>query len=133
MLLDNGNGTVTGGPLDILCILHSAPSGRYHVAFFEEHPLPSQSGESVDEIDFVRLKSILTHTDGADTLEGAHDHLREMREKLILQDENVTEVPLPWDGTIGTVWMVGNWRKTKEPLEEVLKTSVGRVVRFTTG
>lgn len=128
MLTVQSDGTVMAGEADVLCILHNAQTQRWHVAFFEEHPLPSQGGASISELDSLRLKSRFTHTSGGETIDDAREHLADMRTKLIVDDRNVASKALPWDGELGIVWMVPNWRKADRPIDEVLATFVGSVV-----
>src|SRR3989344_3421913 len=109
MKIDNGDGTIIGGSLDVLCILHDVQKNRFHAAFFEEHPLPGPI-MPMEETKVVRLKSNLHHTGGSDTLEGAREHLQELRSKIQLPDENLTGEPIPWEGELGIVWIVPNWR-----------------------
>lgn len=110
MMINNGNGTFTAGRLDVLCILHNVNTGRYHAAFFEEHPLPGEV-KSIEETDIVRLKSKMHHTTGSDTLEGALEHLEELSEQIIVPEENIKKDPIDWDGEIGIVFVWENWRK----------------------
>lgn len=110
MLIDNGNNTFTAGGLDMLCILHDVNTDKYHAAFFEESSLPGKI-KSIEETDFVRLKSKIHHTSGSDTLDGALIHLKDLSEKIVVPDENVFKQPIEWDGTIGMVLLWENWRK----------------------
>lgn len=109
-MLDNGNGTFTAGPLDMLCILHDVNTNRYHAAFFEENPLPGKV-ESVQATNIVRVQSKMHHTEGSDTLEGALEHLKELSQKIILPKENIKNDPIDWDGNLGVVILMENWRK----------------------
>lgn len=109
MLLSNNDGTYTAGPLDVLCILHDTTTGRYHAAFFEEAPFPGPRPE-VFEGRAVRLKSKMHHTTGAASLAGAQAHLDDMAKMIAVPPENLWLEPKPWDGEIGIVWMVPNWR-----------------------
>jgi hypothetical protein len=108
MLLDNGDKTFTAGSLDVICILKDVTTGRFHVAFFEEHPMPGPV-TSVKDTKFVRLMSKYHHTEGADTIEGAKEQLKEMRAKFLIRDENVSEEPIDWNGELGIVWISPNW------------------------
>lgn len=101
----------TAGPLDVLCILHDTTVDRYHVAFFEEAPMPGPIGP-VEALSAVRLKSRMHHTEGAPTLDGALEHLDTMlAEQIELPESNVCREPFPWDGSLGLVWLVPNWRR----------------------
>lgn len=110
MLLNNGDGTYTAGPLDAVVILHHNETGRYHVSLFEEHkdlgPIPM-----VGETRVVRLISRMHHTEGAETLEGAKVQRQEMLSKLTLPAENVFEEVADWDGTLGVVLWKEYWRE----------------------
>ena len=118
MLIDNGNETYTVGEADIICIL-KLPTNTYHVAFFEEHPLPGQV-KPIGELDFLRLKSKMHHTQGSPTLEGAQVHLDEMRGKLIIPDANVLkERAISVEDPVNT-WVLPNWIKDNKPLSEIL-------------
>jgi hypothetical protein len=59
-------------------------TGRFHATYWEEKPLPGGAPETI-----VRLKSKMHHTTGAETFEGALEHIREMREQIQIQDANV--------------------------------------------
>lgn len=113
MLISNGDGTYTGGPLDVLCILHDETTGRYHAAFFEHKPMPGPRRE-VKDIEIVRLKSKGHHDEGAEDLDGANKHLDEFATVIKVSDENVQREPIPWDGIIGIVRIVPNWRLEPE-------------------
>jgi hypothetical protein len=110
MLLNNGNGTFTGGPLDAIMILHNIDRGTYHAAFFEEHPLPGPVLD-VEKTKLVRLQSRFHHTEGSLTFEGAVQHVKELAEKITLPKENIfKDKPREWDGKIGITYLVDNWR-----------------------
>lgn len=102
MLMPNGDGTYTGGNQDIICILNDVNTGKYHAAFFEESPLPGGN----EEVGFLRLKSKMHHTQGAETIEDAFKHVDDMRQKVHVSDDNVWREPKDWDGTQGLVWVV---------------------------
>lgn len=110
MMIEATNGTFTAGELDVLCILHNVNTGRYHAAFFEEHPLPGEV-KSVKETDIVRLKSKMHHTEGSETLEGALEHLEKLSEQIIVPDENIRKEPIDWNGELGVSLVWENWRK----------------------
>lgn len=113
MMIDKGNGTYAAGLLDVLCILRNVNTGKYHAAFFEEIPVPGKV-EPMNETEIVRLRSKMHHTTGSETLDGALDHLKELREKIIVPDENVKKEPIDWNGEIGTTFVWENWRKNQE-------------------
>lgn len=114
MLINNGDGTHTGGPLDVWCILHNATQGAdtYHPAFFEEKPMPGPR-PSVQDTKVVRLKSKMHHTEGFPTLEKALVQLDELAAKFRVPNENVWREPVEWDGHEGLVWLRENWRKNE--------------------
>lgn len=114
MLINNGDGTFTAGPLDVLCILHNVKKGRFHAAFFEESPFPGPVPD-VDDVKVVRLKSKAHHTEGAETLEGALEHLDDLAAQIQVPPENIWRKPRKWDGQIGIVWITDNWRVSGEP------------------
>ena len=109
MIIDNGDGTYTAGPLDVWCVLRDMTTGRFHAAFFEEKPMPGPVPE-VKDVTVVRLKSKLHHTEGAPDLAGALDHLDEMVAKIQVPEENVWREPREWDGQQGIVWLERNWK-----------------------
>lgn len=88
MLLKNEDGTHTAGPYDLMCIQHDEATGRYHVALYEEKPLP---GPVQDRPAVLRLKSKMHHYEGAEDFPGALVHLAELREEIHLKDEQVWE------------------------------------------
>ena len=109
MLIPKGGGTFAAGKADVLCIL-KLPAGTYHVAFFEEHPM-SGPIKPIEELEFIRLESKMHHTDGALTITEAQEHLKQMRKKIEISDNNIifdeaVEVEDPF-----CVWTVGNWIK----------------------
>lgn len=119
MLIPQENGTVSAGPADILCIL-KLPTGRFHPAFFEEHPMPGPI-KPIEELSFVRLKSKMHHTSGMETLEDATAHIADLRKKLIISDENVVsdeafEVIDPM-----SVLAIKNWTTGQITLKSALK------------
>ncbi|OGH08763.1 MAG: hypothetical protein A2152_00055 [Candidatus Levybacteria bacterium RBG_16_35_6] len=110
MLIENGNGTFTGGPLDAIMILHDVTKGTYHAAFFEEHVMPGPVPD-VKDTPFVRLMSRMHHTMGSDTLEGAQKHVDELAERISLSPKNIFKnTPKEWDGQLGIVYIEPNWR-----------------------
>lgn len=108
MLLERNDNTFDGGILDVICILHNVNTNRYHVAFFEESPMPGPV-QPIEEMIYVRLKSKMHHTVGAATLEGAMKHLEEFKSKIHVQDKNIWLEPKDWDGEVGIVWVVPKW------------------------
>jgi hypothetical protein len=111
MRIRNDDGTIITGPFDVLLILQNEKTGRFHVCFAEEHPLP---GPIEEHPKFLRLKSSLVHTGGAATLDEAKVQLAELRKRLIVLDENVFPEPREWDGEPFSTLMT-NWRKPAEP------------------
>lgn len=112
MLIPNEDGSYTGGPLDVILIYHNIGAGTFHPVFYEEHPMPGRVLDVKDEA-VIRLKSKIHHTVGFGTLEEAQDNVRaEMRSQITLPDTNIAiERALPWDGALGDVWLVQNWRQ----------------------
>ncbi|TSC81738.1 MAG: hypothetical protein G01um101420_843 [Parcubacteria group bacterium Gr01-1014_20] len=107
MFIDRGDGTVLSGPADTLCILR-LPVGSYHVAFFEEKPMPGPV-KPINELSIIRLKSKMHETNGHETLEGAKASLAELRKKFIVPDENVVDdVAFEVEDPV-QVWVVENW------------------------
>lgn len=92
MLIPNPDGTVSVGPRDIVGVLRDSHTGRYHVCLWLESPLP---GDALGEAShgFIRLKSRVHHTAGADTFEGMLEQLVEFRKKYIVADSNVLAKP----------------------------------------
>ena len=122
MLLNNGDGTFTAGPLDVMIIYHNVLTDTYHPAFYEERPMPGPATPA-----FVRLFSKVHHIEGAKTLEGAQALLAELRAKIKLDDLNVeSEHPMPWDGELGHVLFVPNWRKggVDHPFSSVVSMAI---------
>lgn len=114
MLIENGDGTGTAGPLDILLILHNVEAGTFHAAFFEESPPPGPI-QDVADAETVRFKSKMHHTRGAPDLAGAQAHLDELGRTVHVPEGNVArDRAVPWDGQIGFVWVIPNWRRRGE-------------------
>jgi hypothetical protein len=112
MLIEKDNGTYTGGPLDVLCILHDVTTDKFHPAFFEEKPFPGPI-LGVTEADIVRLKSKMHHTEGFSTLPEALVGLDEFALKIEVPASNLWRYPREWDGELGIVWVLQNWVKMK--------------------
>lgn len=118
MFIRQKGNTLVGGEADIMCIIE-LPAGTFHVALFEERPLPGPV-KPIRELDFIRLKSKMHHTTGAKTLEGAQEHAREMREQLVIEDSNVcVEKAMLVEDPV-QVWMLKNWTTGERTLEEVI-------------
>jgi hypothetical protein len=63
---------------DVLGVLFDESKKRFHACLWIEYPLPgSLQGENV-----VRLKSKFHHTEGADTFEGALQHIAELEPRF---------------------------------------------------
>lgn len=110
MMIQDGDKVIVG-PLDVAVILHDVTTGRYHAAFFEDHPLPGPV-LAAEDVGLVRLKSKMHHTEGAPDLAGALVHLDAMVDKMVIPIENIWREPEPWDGQIGLVWVVPRWPQT---------------------
>lgn len=116
MLVNNGDGTYTMGPADVMCIFR-LPTGRYHLVILEESPMPGPI-QSLDSLSVIRLKSRGHHTDGAETLEGAQAHIAEYRKKLKIKDANVlSDVAIDMEDPV-CVFPVRNWIRDNIPLKE---------------
>ena len=114
MLIDNGDGTHTGGPLDMHLVLHDVTTDRFHPAFFEEHPMPGLVLPS-EEVETIRLKSKMHHTEGFATKEEAIANMKDdLAQKIQLLPLNVVEEPVEWDGQVGIVLLATNPQRTKE-------------------
>ena len=112
MLIENGDGTYTGGLLDVILIYHNINEGTFHPVFYEESPLPGPL-QDIGDVSMVRLKSNMHHTEGFATLEAAQENVRtDLRIKILLPDDNIAiEQAIPWDGMAGGVQIVQNWRQ----------------------
>jgi hypothetical protein len=115
MMIANGDGTYTSGPLDALMILQHESTLRFHVAFFEEHTFPGPI-QPVSEVPFVRLISKMHHTEGAATMDEALVQRAEMLEKLQVPAANLFDDPVAWDGHLGVVLILPNWLKESPSL-----------------
>lgn len=119
MLIEKEKGVFLGGAADIICIL-KLPGGTFHVAFYEEHPMPGPI-QPIKDLDFIRLKSRMHHTVGAPTLEGAQKHFDDMRTKIKIPDSNVARnMALEMDDPVSTL-VLPNWIKKGKSVEEVLQ------------
>ena len=122
MLIPHGDGTYIGGPLDVIMIYHNVAKGTFHPVFYEEKSMPGPIRD-YNEIDAVRLKSNMHHTEGFKTFEEAQANVRDVFSKqIVLPPSNVAiERAVNWDGQNGDVWIVQNWRKegAERPFAEV--------------
>jgi len=109
VLIQNDDGTYTGGPLDVLCLLHNVEARTYHAAFFEESPFPGPI-PNVDVTKVVRLKCNMHNTEGSPNLKIAMGHLHELSAKIEVPPENIWMEPRLWNGSVGLVWVEPNWR-----------------------
>jgi hypothetical protein len=115
MMLRNEDGTYDMGRFDVLGILKDTSTGRFHACLWLEHPLP---GVPEPDPELVRLKSKMHHTVGADTFEGAVEHVKELHLKvkvsetnLWIKPEQVAERDFNQQG-YADVLVVRNWLKT---------------------
>lgn len=107
MILSNGNGTFTCGPYDIMLTLYDVNNKTYHPALFEEYPMP---GDIQPKSGF-RLKAKFHHTIGATSLDASQILFDEMASKFLLSKENYfRDKILDWDGELGIVIMLPNWK-----------------------
>lgn len=127
MLLEtNQSGVFTAGSADMMCIL-KLPSGTYHPAFYEEHPMPGPI-QPIAELSTIRLKSKMHHTSGFATFEEAQEDLKKLREKIILPDANVFwEEAIETDDPLGN-FMIANWTRGVIPLKDALGQAFGLVI-----
>lgn len=125
MLISKGDGSFMTGPFDVLCILHNRETGRYHPAFFEDHPFPGPQPVRIEDVKVVRLMSKMHHTEGASTFEGALRQLADLKHQIDVPVTNIWLRPKPWDGNTGLVWVVENWLQNPmqalNDLKEALK------------
>lgn len=118
------NGKWQAGEADILCILR-LPGEKYHVAIYEEHPLPG-SVEAIDSLEFLRLKSKMHHTLGNDTLAEAQSNAAELRKGVTFADSNVyLDAAITVEDPVGQ-FIVPNWTRKNCTLEEALRHIGGR-------
>ncbi len=109
MLVETGEGTFVTGRLDVVLILHHVEADTYHVCCFTEAPFPGTGGVSGD---MVRLKSRAHHEQGAPTLAEAQVQLDALLQSVHFDEPNILREPAkPWDGELGLVMVVNNWRK----------------------
>ena len=119
MLIKNGDSYI-GGPLDAIVVLHDVTKNTFHAAFFEEAPMPGPVGE-VEAVPIVRLKSKMHRTEGAATLAEALEHLDSLTNKIELPESNVArDKAIPWNGELGIIFIVRNWRAEKVNVGDVL-------------
>lgn len=99
-----------GGALDAIIVLHNAITDTYHAAYFTEAPMPGPL-VPIEKLDTVRLKSRMHHTAGAPTIDEARVHATALQVETELADANVLPDLVEWDGELGVVLLVPNWRK----------------------
>lgn len=108
MLINMGDGTFTGGPLDVLLVLRNQETGRFHVSFVAEHLPPGPVKDSI-ETEVVRLRADMTHTAGVSTFEQAQAEIDAMRAKITLRDQNVVRDGFyEWNG-VPLAMLANNW------------------------
>jgi hypothetical protein len=116
MFIENGDGTVTVGPLDVIVILKIG--AKFHACFAAEKPFPGPV-KPAKEVVAVRLKSAMHHTTGTDTLEQAQAEVEEMLKKMKIDATNVFKSEaIEVDDPIFTV-ITANWLNSddhKNPL-----------------
>jgi hypothetical protein len=88
MLIRTDTGHLAG-PFDVIGIMKDVSTGRFHACIWEEYPMPGSQPPDT----FVRLKSKMHHTVGAETFEGAVEHVEGMRTKIVIDDANVWIAP----------------------------------------
>lgn len=114
MLIRNADGTYDGDRFDVIGILKDSSTGRFHACIWLEAPMP---GLPDPDPNAIRLKSKMHHTIGADTFEGAIEHVQELRTKFKVDDTNVWTKPeqvvernFAQEG-FADVMLVPNWLK----------------------
>lgn len=123
LIVDYEKRTATAGPYDVILVLKHEQTGRLHVCFAEEHPMP---GPIEEYPAIVRLKSKYTHTMGAADEAEMAVQLDEMRAKILLPDENVWPEPhLPWDGE-AFVTVMSQWRKSPQERTAALVSALAK-------
>ena len=119
MLIRKDDKSFTGGPLDVLCILHRIETDTFHAAYFEEKMMPGPIVQ-VSAVATVRLMSHMHHTEGAESFAGAQEHLKDLATKIELPETNIVrDRAIPWDG-YPFILMVPNWRQKELPVSAVL-------------
>lgn len=98
------------GALDAIIILHNVDTDTYHASYFVEAPMPGPV-VPVDQLEIVRLKSRMHHTRGAATLAAARVHAIDLGARVEMDERNIFDEPMEWDGELGLVIVVPNWRK----------------------
>ncbi len=122
MLINNGDGTMTAGPLDFICILRDVRGARFHPCFVEERPMPGPV-KSIADTPFIRAKSKMHHTTGFGTFEEAQRNvLEDFAKKIVLPPANVgTKKAINWDSAdVAFVVVLPNWVADKKTIDDVL-------------
>lgn len=109
MMLEIEDGKFAIGPFDQIRILHHVKNGTYHAAFFEERPFPGP----LDSRPVTRVVCKMSHTTGAPSLDGAKQHVAELRERLIAKDEQVILDPVEWSGADSPMLIVPTLKARK--------------------
>ena len=108
MLLQAEDGSYIGGALDVILVLKNTETNRYHVGVYLERPFPGGSKPT----GMVRLRSHLTHTEGAGTLEELERHLEDLVTKVRVREANVWRKPeqyIEFTGEVPAVMLVRDW------------------------
>ena len=107
MIIANGDGTAVAGMWDVFFIYENVQTGRFHPVVYVRDDPPGGGPVSV-----VRLKSKMSHPEGFATFQEAVDEVAAGRQDLVFDDLNVyIETAVPWDGMIGDVMIVPDWRQ----------------------
>lgn len=115
MFVAIGNGQYACGSFDVLAVLHDQRTGRFHAAVLVEDPPPGEP-KPLEQVEVVRLRTRMHHTAGADTLEGACEHLREIHKQIHVLDTNIWfDKVFEWDGGHGAMVLVKNWLRSAQP------------------
>jgi hypothetical protein len=128
MFIPNGDGTYTGGLLDVILIYHNVGEDTFHPAVYIEAPMPGPIQDAGD-LSIVRLRSQMHHTTGLPSLKAAQENIRtELQPQLGVEDGNIVfDPPFPWDGRVGDVMVMSNWRRrgAEVPFRDMVMESIG--------
>lgn len=132
IVVNRETGSRTGGPLDILCILHNVSERHFRIVFFDSGLWSKSDALMAEQLDVIDVKMKFLHPERAKTLAQAREYLAEMREWVALPDRNVAQEPIPWDGQFGTRWNLKNWWRDAITLDqaiaEIIDQKIGEVV-----
>jgi len=128
MIVPSGDKGYISGSLDVILIYHHVDDNTFHPAVYVEAPM-SGAIQSTDDLSVVRLRSDMHHAAGFSSLREAQENIRaELQPKLGVPDDNVLlDSPYPWNGEIGHVMVVSNWRRhgAEIPFRDMFIEGVG--------